>query len=75
MMEDLGKILVLFGVLIAVVGGAMVLIGKVPGIGRLPGDIVIQRDGFSCFFPIVTSIVLSIVLTLVLNVILRILNR
>ncbi|MBI4786344.1 MAG: DUF2905 domain-containing protein [Chloroflexi bacterium] len=74
-MEDLGKILVLFGVLIAVVGGAMVLIGKVPGIGRLPGDIVIQRDGFSCFFPIVTSIVLSIVLTLVLNVILRILNR
>lgn len=77
-MEDLGRMLLLFGVLLAVIGGAILLIGKVPGLGglgRLPGDITIQRDGFSCFFPLATSILLSIVLTILLNVILRVLNR
>ena len=74
-MEDIGRMLLVVGVLLALAGGAMMLISKVPGLGRLPGDIVIQRDGFSCFFPIVTSIILSIVLTIVLNLVLRILNR
>jgi hypothetical protein len=74
-MEDIGRMLIVVGVLLALIGGAIMLISKVPEIGRLPGDIVIQRDGFSCFFPIVTSIVLSIVLTIVLNVLLRVLNR
>jgi hypothetical protein len=53
----------------------LLLIGKVPGLGRLPGDIVIQRDNLSCVFPIVTSIILSILLTVLLNVILRLINR
>ncbi len=66
-MEDIGRMLILVGVLIAVIGGAILLIGKVPGLGRLPGDITIQRDGFTCFFPIATSILLSIVLTILLQ--------
>ncbi len=74
-MEDIGRLLVLFGVLLAIVGGAVILLGRIPGIGRLPGDIVIQRDGFSCFFPIATSIILSIVLTILLNLALRFFNR
>ncbi len=74
-MEDIGRMLLVVGVLLALAGGAILLLSKVPGIGRLPGDIVIQRDGFSCFFPIVTSIILSIVLTIVLNLLLRFLNR
>ena len=74
-MEDLGKTLILFGVLLTIVGGAIVLLGKVPGIGRLPGDIVIQRDNFSCFFPLATSILLSIVLTILLNIVLGALRR
>ncbi len=74
-MEDIGKILVLFGVLLAITGGALVLFGKVPGLGRLPGDIVIQRDNFTCFFPLATSILLSIVLTILLNIILRMQNK
>jgi hypothetical protein len=74
-MEDIGRMLLVVGVLLAIVGGAIMLISKVPGIGRLPGDIVIQRDGFSCFFPIVTSIILSIVLTIVLNLLLGVLRR
>ncbi len=66
-MEDIGRLLILFGVVLALVGGAILLIGRVPGLGRLPGDIVIQREGLTCFFPIVTSIVLSIVLTILLQ--------
>ncbi len=74
-MEEIGKWLLLFGVLLAIVGGAILLFGKVPWIGRLPGDIAIQRDNFSCFFPLATSILLSIVLTVLFNIILRIINR
>ncbi len=74
-MEEIGKWLILFGVLLAIIGGIVLLIGKVPFVGRLPGDIVIQRDNFSCFFPLATSILLSIVLTVVLNIILRFLNK
>ncbi len=74
-MEEIGKWLLLFGVLLAVVGGVILLIGKVPWLGRLPGDIVIQRDNFSCFFPLATSILLSLVLTVLLNLVLRIINR
>ncbi len=62
-MEEIGKWLILFGVLLAIIGGVVLLIGKVPFVGRLPGDIAIQRDNFSCFFPLATSILLSIVLT------------
>ena len=74
-MEEIGKWLILFGVLLAIVGGAILLIGKVPWLGRLPGDIVIQRDNFSCLFPLATSLVLSLVLTVLLNVVLRLLRR
>ena len=74
-MEDIGRMLLVVGVLLALAGGAIMLISRVPGIGRLPGDIVIQRDGFSCFFPIVTSIILSIVLNIVLNLLLGVLRR
>ena len=74
-MEELGKWFVLFGVLLAIVGGVILLIGKVPWLGRLPGDIIIQRDNLSCFFPLATSILLSIVLTVLLNLVLRIIRR
>lgn len=74
-MEDIGKMLMLFGVLLAITGGALVLFGKVPGLGRLPGDIVIQRDNFSCVFPLATSILLSIILTILLNIVARTLGK
>lgn len=74
-MEDMGKLLIVFGVVIVIVGVGIMLFGKIPGLGKLPGDIVIQRDNFSCIFPIATSILLSIALTVVLNLILRIFNK
>jgi hypothetical protein len=74
-MQDLGRLLVVMGIVLALAGGAIILAGKIPGLGHLPGDIAIQRDGFSCFFPIATTILLSIVVTVLLNVVLRLLNR
>lgn len=63
-MNDLGKSLVVIGLLIALVGLVFVLAGRVPWLGRLPGDIYIQRGNWSFYFPIVTSLVVSVVLTL-----------
>jgi len=65
--DSLAKLLILFGVVLALVGGLLLLVGKVPFLGRLPGDIVIRRDTWSVYFPLTTSIVISIVLSLLLS--------
>ena len=62
----IAKILIAFGLLIALAGVVLVLVGRVPWIGRLPGDIHIQRGNFTFYFPLATSLLLSVVLTLVL---------
>lgn len=74
-MEDLGKILLIFGLCMAILGAFLAIGGKVLGFGRLPGDLIIQTESFSCMIPLATSIVLSLVLTLLLNILLRVLNR
>lgn len=74
-MEELGKLMLLFGASFLIVGTLLVLVSKLTGLGRLPGDIVIQIGNLSCFFPIVSSILLSIMLTILLNIILRMLSR
>jgi hypothetical protein len=75
-MLSLARILVFIGILLVVIGGLVYLAARTGlPIGRLPGDIRIERDNFSCSFPIVTSILLSIILTIVLNVIVRFLNK
>jgi len=63
-MDSLGKMLILFGVILALLGGLLLLAGKIPFLGRLPGDIVIRREHWSFYFPLTTSIVISILLTL-----------
>ncbi len=67
MFDEVGKGLILMGVILVLLGGLLWLAGRVPFLGRLPGDIHIQRDGFSCFFPLATSLLLSLLLTLLLN--------
>ena len=62
--SGLGKMLVLLGVFIIVMGLLLLLGEKIPWIGRLPGDILIKRERFTFHFPIVTSILISIILTL-----------
>lgn len=77
-LHNIGRVLLIAGIVIAVLGGLLMLLGRLPlfgSFGSLPGDIRIQRDGFSCFVPIVSMILLSIVLTIVLNIIVRLINR
>jgi len=64
-MIDIGKMLIIFGVASIVIGGILVLSGKVPWLGRLPGDILVQKKNFTFYFPLATSILLSILLTLI----------
>lgn len=66
-MDSLGKMLIVFGVVLALLGGLLLFAGKLPFLGRLPGDIVIHRENWSFYFPITTSIVLSVLLTLLLS--------
>ena len=63
-MTELGKALILFGGLLLVVGVVLTLGGKIPWLGRLPGDILIQRPHFSLYFPLATSLVVSVLLSL-----------
>jgi hypothetical protein len=63
---DLGKALIVAGLLIAAVGALIVLSDKIGWIGRLPGDITIRRDNFTFHFPLATCIVISILLSLLL---------
>ena len=61
---SLGKLLILLGVFIILIGFASGDREKIPWIGRLPGDILIRKKNFTFYFPIVTSILISIILTL-----------
>jgi hypothetical protein len=73
-MADLGRFLIVAGVLLIVVGLVLAYGGRVPvlsSLGRLPGDLVIRRGGTTIFVPIVTTILLSVLLTIVLSLIVR----
>ncbi len=64
-MTDIGKLLLVFGLVIAAAGAVLVFAGRVPWIGRLPGDIYIERGNWTFYFPLATSLLLSVVLTVV----------
>ncbi len=64
---DIGRTLIVVGAVLLAVGLAITLAGRVPLVGRLPGDIAVRGDGWSLYAPIATSIVLSIALTLALS--------
>ncbi|WP_303722979.1 DUF2905 domain-containing protein [Malonomonas rubra] len=59
-----GKALIIIGVLFVAVGLYLSLGGRLPPFGRLPGDLRIERDGFSFYFPLTTSILVSLLLSL-----------
>ena len=63
--SDLGKALVALGLLIALAGVVIMLVGRVPWLGRLPGDFTVRRGNFSFYFPLATSILASILVTLI----------
>jgi hypothetical protein len=69
--QGIGKILILGGVFLAILGLLLVFWQRIPFLGRLPGDIFIDKGNFQFFFPIVTSIVISLVLTIIVNLAIR----
>jgi hypothetical protein len=65
-MQPIGKLLVVFGVVIAGIGAILIFFEKIPFLGKLPGDITIKRENFQFFFPITSGIVISIIVSGVL---------
>jgi hypothetical protein len=65
--SDIGKVLILIGLALAVLGGLLWLGGRMNlPLGRLPGDIRIDRDNFKFYFPLTTCLLISVVMTLIL---------
>lgn len=65
-MTGLGKVLILSGLALVAVGALVLVAGKVPFLGRLPGDLVIERPGFSLYLPLGTCFAVSVILSLLL---------
>ena len=67
----MGILLIVAGIVIAIVGVLIYFSDQIPLIGRLPGDIRVERKNFSFYFPLATSILLSVIISLVLYLIRR----
>ncbi|MDV2504354.1 MAG: DUF2905 domain-containing protein [bacterium] len=70
-MEHVARYLIIFGVVLVLVGGVLLLSGKLPWLGRLPGDFAYKGKRVTFYFPLTTSIILSIILTVLLNLFFR----
>lgn len=73
-MSHLGKVLIGFGIILIVIGLVLTYGGDIPflkKLGHLPGDIIIKRENFTFYFPIVTCLILSLILYFIVNVLRR----
>ena len=75
MFQDIGKFLILAGIFLILFGILFVFWQRIPFLGKLPGDIVIQKKGFGFFFPLATCLVISLVLTILINLVFWILRK
>lgn len=79
--ETMGRILLVAGIGLAVLGLAFILLGKLESlnnnatIGNLPGDFRFETGGLTCLFPLASMLLISAALTIILNLLIRILNR
>ena len=74
-LQPLGRVLIILGVAIIVLGLALTFWGKIPFLGRLPGDIAVQKGSFRFFFPVVTMLAISLFLTVIINVVIWLFRR
>jgi hypothetical protein len=72
-LSDIGRLLIYAGIGLAVIGGLILLLDRLPGVspGKLPGDFSWERGNVRFFLPVGTMILISIVLTIIVNIILR----
>jgi hypothetical protein len=66
MIPSFGKSLIVLGLIIAVIGIIVSFAGKIPWLGRLPGDIYVKRENFSFYFPLATCIIISLIVSFIL---------
>ena len=64
-MQEIGKTLIIFGLVLIGVGLWLVFMPKIPLLGKLPGDVYIQKKNFTFYFPLTTSILISLILSLI----------
>ena len=67
-MGELGRILIVFGIVLLVLGAAFLVAPRIPFLGRLPGDFLIRRDNATIYLPLATCLVLSLVVSILLNI-------
>lgn len=65
-MVDMARTLILVGSILVILGVGLSLLGKIPGFGKLPGDIFIKKENFTFYFPLATSLLVSVLLSLIL---------
>jgi hypothetical protein len=65
---ELGRILIVFGIVLLVLGAAFLVAPRIPFLGRLPGDFLIRRDNATIYLPLATCLVLSLVVSILLNI-------
>jgi hypothetical protein len=63
-MDGLGKLLIIAGVVLVLAGVIVSAMGRVPWLGRLPGDILVRRDNFTFYFPLASCLLVSVVISL-----------
>lgn len=68
-MGEMAKIIIVIGLVLVLIGVAMLFIQKVPFLGKLPGDILIKKENFTFYFPLTTGIIVSIIISLILYII------
>jgi hypothetical protein len=68
---QIGKLIIIAGVVLIAAGILFLLLGRIPVIGRLPGDFVIRRDHVTIYIPLATMLLISLLLTIILNLIFR----
>ncbi len=70
-LSTIGKVFLVLGMFLVGLGGLLLLFGHLPYLGRLPGDINIQRKGLNIYIPLASCVVLSVILTIIVNLFLR----
>jgi hypothetical protein len=71
MLGEIGRLFLILGVILAVIGATLLMADKIPYIGRLPGDIIVRKKNFTFYFPLATGLLISLIASLVLMLLKR----